>query len=346
MDDAARTEAQEYSANLDYTLRELQKKVGEHERELQRVRSALFLAPDFATLTALQLRSQQPAFRASPQGQVQIVKTALKDATNADPFLPFPGSVLPALLALRRTHKTIVESREYLASREAAGVEGREKRRLETDQANLRDQTLLTDALTDRIKELRRELASAEDLEPEDGVQRRLEEIQEKKGGYDSGSKDLFRSLRSFIDDRLAAMLAAEELGGPVVGGIVDIDGEALAAGFNAQGKLKKPQDSTKDKDDGKRQRRLDEIWGNAVDEGRGEQPVDEVTAAGNEMKQLLQALIQRLEEAKGDNSRSYVDLPRESAAARFLVRSKVAQFDPRDASRLRLIDFGRELDA
>jgi hypothetical protein len=137
-------------------------------------------------------------------------------------------------------------------------------------------------------------------------------------------------------------MLAAEELGGPVVGGMVDIETDALATGFNAQGKLKKPQDSTKDSD-GRRQRRLDEIWGNAV-EGDNEL-VDEVTAACNEMKQLLQALIQQLEEAKGDNSRSYVRLPRESAAARFLVRSKVAQFDTRDASRLRLIDFGRELD-
>jgi hypothetical protein len=40
-----------------------------------------------------------------------------------------------------------------------------------------------------------------------------------------------------------------------------------------------------------------------------------------------------------------YVDLQRDSAAARFLVRAKVAQFHPRDAGRIRLIDFGRQLD-
>lgn len=272
------------------------------------------------------------------------MKAALRDVTNSEPFLPFPGSVLPALLALRRTHKTIVESREYLASREAAGVSDRDKRRLETDQANLRDQTLLHDALSNRVEELRTELASAADLEPEDALQRRLDELQGKRKGYDSGSKELFKALRSFIDDRLAAMLAAEELGGPVVGGMVDVDTEALGAGFNAQGRLKKAPDSALDKNDGKRQQRLEEIWGQVV-EGHDERPVDEVKAAGNEMKQLLQALIQQLEEAKGENSRSYVSLPRESAAARFLVRSKVAQFDPRDASRLRLVDFGRELD-
>lgn len=38
MDDASRsTEPQAYSANLDYTLKELQRKVQEHEEELRRV---------------------------------------------------------------------------------------------------------------------------------------------------------------------------------------------------------------------------------------------------------------------------------------------------------------------
>jgi hypothetical protein len=276
----------------------------------------------------------------TPAGQAQVVKAALEDVTNSEPFLPFPGSVLPALLALRRTHQTIKESKDYLASQEAKGVAEHERRRLEADQASLRDQTLLTEALKDRIKELREELASTADLQPEDGLQRRIEELQEKKRRYDVGSKELFKALRSFIDDRLAAMLAAEELGGPVVGGIMNIDSEDLAAGFNAQGKLKKAKTEV---NEDKRQRLLDEIWNISVG-GQGGQPVDEVTAAADEIKQLLQALIQQLEEAKGDNSGSYVLLPRESAAARFLVRSKVAQFHPKDAGRLRLVDFGREL--
>lgn len=287
------------------------------------------------------MRAQQSDIVPTHAGQAQVVKAALEDVTNSEPFLPFPGSVLPALLALRRTHQTIIESKNYLASQEAKGVAERERRRLEADQANLRDQALLTDALKGRIEELREELASTADLRPEDGLQRRIEELEEKKRRYDVGSKELFKALRSFIDDRLAAMLAAEELGGPVVGGIMNIDNEDLAAGFNAQGKLKKAKGEV---NEDKRQRRLDEIWGINADE-QGGQPVDEVTAAADETKQLLQALIQQLEEAKGDNSSSYVVLPRESAAARFLVRSKVAQFHPKDAGRLRLVDFGRELD-
>lgn len=62
-------------------------------------------------------------------------------------------------------------------------------------------------------------------------------------------------------------------------------------------------------------------------------------------MKDLTEALLNSLMESGGDSSAAYVELPKETAAARFLVRSKVAQFHPRDSTKLRLIDFGRELD-
>jgi hypothetical protein len=42
---------------------------------------------------------------------------------------------------------------------------------------------------------------------------------------------------------------------------------------------------------------------------------------------------------------KAYYDLEKESAASRFLVRAKIAQFHPKDAKKMRLIDFGRELD-
>lgn len=260
----------------------------------------------------------------------------MEDVTNSEPFLPFPGSVLPALLALRRIHQTIAESKTYLDSQ--TSVTEREKRQLEADEANLRDQNQLTEALNVRIQELREEVSSIADLDPEEGARQRRKELQVKKKSYITGKKELFEALEEFIDKHLAAMLAAEELGGPVVGDIMDIDSNDLASGFNAQGKAKKHKGNL---NEDKRQRRIDEIWGNPES-----QREDEVTAAGSEMKKLLQALVQQLEEAKGDNSASYVALSRESAAARFLVRSKVAQFHPKDATRLRLVDFGRELDS
>ncbi|CAH0028682.1 unnamed protein product [Clonostachys rhizophaga] len=317
------SEAQTYSSNLDYTLKELQKKVKDHELELAK------------------LKARHGGVISSPAVQVQVINNALETATNSEPFMPFPGSVLPALLALRKTHETINESRAYLASQSA--VADGEKRELESELTRLKDQSLLTEALDTRIKSLEQELTSTTETDPEDGLRERQEELQQKKKRYDVESKQLFKSLRQFIDEHLAPMLAAEDLGGPIVGDMMDIDQEDLESGFNAQGKPKRAKAG-----DGveKGQRRLDEIWGDGGEGRQDRDSEDKTAAAGSEMKQLLQALVQQLDEAKGDNSRSYVKLARESAAARFLVRSQVAQFHPKDASRLRLVDFGRELDA
>lgn len=276
-----------------------------------------------------------------PEGQASVIKSALEDVTNSEPFLPFPGSVLPALVALRKTHQTIVESNAYLASQ--GSEDERAKRQLEVDRANLKDQQLLTDALSARIQSLREELHSQAELRPEDGAKKRVEELKAKKKNYDKETSKLMKSLLAFIDNHLAPMLAAEELGGPVVGDAMDLDPEDLAAGFNAQGKLKKAKGGA---NADKQQRRIDDIWGTGGERAGQGEAGDEAAAAGREMRQLTEELLNTLVEAKGDNSASYVTLARESAAARFLVRSKVAQFHPKDATRLRLVDFGRELES
>ncbi|KAI5466436.1 hypothetical protein BGZ63DRAFT_420920 [Mariannaea sp. PMI_226] len=326
-----RAETQLYTANLDRTLKELQKKVREHETELRN------------------LRSKQDELPKTLAGQAQVIKAALDEVTDSEPFLPFPGSLLPALLTLRQTHKTILESNAYLASQRVS--HDQVARQLEADQARLKDQLQLKDALGKRIESLRTELETSVEVSPEDGARERLEELKEKGKGYNRETSRLMKVLLGFINNTLAPMLAAEELGGPVVGDLMDLDGDDLAAGFNSQGKLKKAQDGPDQ--DGKRQQRIDEIWGQAGDGdegggggsagGAGHQ--DEVTAAAAEMRQLTEELLNTHSSAKGDTVASYVQLPRESAVARFLVRSKVAQFHPKDATKLRLIDFGRELE-
>ncbi|KAH7171152.1 hypothetical protein EDB81DRAFT_192401 [Dactylonectria macrodidyma] len=318
-------EAHLYTANLDHTLKELQKKVREHENELQKLRSSSVELPQ------------------SPAGQAQVIKAALDEVTASEPFLPFPGSLLPALLALRKTHQTIQESNAYLESQRASHEQV--ARQLEADQAGLKGQNLLKEALEARIQSLRNDLDASADMTPEAGARERLQELKEKKKGYDQGTSNLMKVLLGFINDKLAPMLVAEELGGPVVGGLMDIERDDLAAGFNAQGKLKKAPDGG---NNDKRQRRIDEIWGQATD---GEQsgaagPQDEVVAASAEMKRLTEELLNALSSAKGNTEASYVQLPRESASARFLVRSKVALFHHNDATKIRLVDFGRELEA
>lgn len=333
MDDRSRdSEAQGYAASLEHTLKELQHKVGEHEAQLAKIRSTHGDPPP------------------SPRAQAAVLRSALERETDAEPFLPVAGSALPALVALRKTHRTVVESRAHLAAQRPEAE--RLRRQLDADRARLRDQRLLSDALDARVGALRLELgaqSAAGARQPgNDGARRRIAELEAKRDAYDAETSRLMRALLGFIGNHLAAMLAAEELGGPVVGDAMDIDPDDLAAGFNAHGKpRKKPKDGGVSMQE-KRQRRIDDIWG-AGDEqqvDQGARTDDEAAAAGREMRELTEELLNTLVEARGDNSASYVKLARESAAARFLVRSKVAQFHPKDATRLRLIDFGRELES
>lgn len=269
-----------------------------------------------------------------------VIREALEEVTNSEPFLPIPESVLPALLALRNTHKTIVESRAFLAQREPE-LE-KERRQLLAAKHELKEQHLISDRLAMRIESLEADLASQVAISPDEAVKARLAELESKKEKYGSDTTQLMKSANRFIGGTLATMLAVEELGGPVVGDALDMTPEDLAAGFTAQGKVKRSIGGEVNADKG--QRRIDEIWGRAASNGEGHSQ-DEPLAAGSEMKQLLEDLLNALSESKGDNTASYVGLTRESASARFLVRSQIAQFHPKDASRLKLIDFGREID-
>ena len=259
------------------------------------------------------------------------------------PFLPSHGSVLPALLALRKIHTTTVETKEY-ATTQAAALD-KLKRQLEQERADLEDQKALEAALERRIEALRHHQESTTSKTPKQIAQERLDELRQQKKAYDKETSKLLKSFNKFINEHLGTMLAAEELGGPVVGDLMEIDTDELEAGFNAQGKPKKAKAAL---DGDVRQRRIDDIWG-AADGQQGRQGKkrerDESDAAGAELKELTEQLLNSLMESGGDNSASYVRIPRETAASRFLVRSKVAQFHPKDATRLRLVDFGREID-
>ncbi|KAI0842829.1 hypothetical protein F5Y06DRAFT_74558 [Hypoxylon sp. FL0890] len=319
-----------HASHLEETLQELQDKVREHEAALNRLR---------ATPSTHRVGEIHP-----PTAPYEIMKTAYDELASQTPFLPFSESVLPALLALRKTHQTVEETKAYLASHKDS-VE-KAKRRLEVEKSNLEDQKALSQSLRNRIQSLQDGLESRMEMGPEDIAAEQINALKQRKRHYDKETSALLKALRKFIDEHLAGMLAAEELGGPVVGDIMDIDGHDLAAGFSAQGKLKKAKENP---DQDKRQRRIDEIWGAREEDqpaGRANKGSwDETAAAGAEMRNLTEELLNSLAQSDGDSSAAYVQLPRESAAARFLVRSRVAQFHPRDSTKLRLIDFGKDLD-
>ncbi|EAQ92684.1 hypothetical protein CHGG_00919 [Chaetomium globosum CBS 148.51] len=315
-----------YEAQLERTIQELNRRKGELEDALQQLRAS----------------AASPGAAFSAEDSLDIMTKAYQDVTEAEPILPPLGSPLPALLAMRRAHQTIAETNEY-ADSQAASLE-QLKRRIEAEQTSLREQQALQTALEGRIESLRQGLENREEKTEEQIAKERIAELKKQKDLWDKQTSSLMKQLDWFIDEHLGPMLAAEELGGPVVGGLMDIDPDDLSAGFSAHGKLKKGKDQP---DQDKRQRRIDDIWGPQDEQGqaRRKQKGNEAAAASAEMRDLTEQLMNRLMEADGDTSAAYVEIARESAAARFLVRSKVAMFHPRDARKLRLVDFGKDLE-
>jgi hypothetical protein len=204
----------------------------------------------------------------------------------------------------------------------------------------LSDASLLAAALRARISRLEEAKARQSRLGAAQRAQRAARAKRERAAGLEREAARLREALDGFVGGRVGAMLAAEELGGPVVGTAAGVDGDAPpAAGVSAQGRPSgRPVDGA-----GRRQARIDEIWGDGGGSAAGA-PSSELRAACDEVSGLVDELLRAL--AGESNSGVYVDLRRDSAAARFLVRAKVAQYHPKDARKLRLIDFGRELDA
>jgi hypothetical protein len=270
--------------------------------------------------------------------QILAVKEAYARLTTTTPYLPSNGSVLPSLLAARTLQQNIAGSKDAIASTQAEIA--KQEAALRREEASLHDAKLITDAMQGRIARLR---AQHEDRSQKTPVQVAEELVAAKldqKEGYDSNMELLSQDMNDFINDYLSAMLAAEELGGPVVGDMLDVGNDTLAAGFTKKGKAKSAKKPVSDKT---RQRRIDQIWGSkAAVEDEEEEPLQEAEAADAEMRRLIEKLFGTLMARGG---KEYLTLERDSAASRFLVRAKIAQFHPKDAKKLRLIDFGRELD-
>ncbi|KAK4128603.1 hypothetical protein N657DRAFT_652236 [Parathielavia appendiculata] len=316
-----------YEAELERTMQELKKRKKELEDAVHELRASAVAS----------------GAAPSPQDSLEIMTKAYLDMAEGEPLLPPRGSVLPALLAMRRAQQIIAETTEYTDS-QSASLE-QVKRRTEAEQVSLREQQALQAALRSRIRALREGLENREEKTGEQFAKERMAELRHQKDHWDKQTSSLMKDLDWFIGEHLGPMLAAEELGGPVVGELMEIDPDDLSAGFTAQGKLKKTRDQP---DQDGRQRRIDDIWGPQDQQGqtnKRRREGDEAAAASAEMRDLMEQLMNKLMEAGGETSGSYVEIPRESAAARFLVRSKVAVFHPKNARRLRLVDFARDLE-
>ena len=259
--------------------------------------------------------------------------------TDAQPNLPHPESPLPALLVTRSTQRLITEIEESIRATHTTILGSRT--RLAEEHAELRDARVLTETLTNRIVRLQVAVQEKSQETPEEAAHRTIAHEENRKRSYEKETKKLVKALVQFIHDHLAAMLAAEERGGPIVGDLLDVSDDMLAAGFSRLGKAKKgPSEACSD-----RRTRHPPHNPRRGDPGDAEGAVEARTdrqAAAAEMIALAEDL---LNVAAEDGPGAYATLDRDSAASRFLVRAKAAQFHPNDARKLRLIDFGRTLD-
>lgn len=318
-----------HTAYLDRSRKELQRKVDQLKHALTQENEKL---ADFA-----KGEHAQTAVVGTKQ-QLDAVSEAYREVATSAPLLPFPDSVVPALIALRTTNTTINESRKFLASQKISLQDAQD--RLNAEKASLADQKALTKALENRIQSLRSGIETRTAMSPGQVARERISELRQQIKETDKDTSSLQITLKRFIEETLSAMLAAEQIGGPVAGEMMDVDSDTLEAGFSATGKRKK---SKADASPDKRQRRIDDMFSGGRDQS---EPAgsDKQSAARDEMQELVAELAHKLMAAGGSSTDAYINIPEESASVRFLTRVKVAEFHPRDSRRLRLVDFGREI--
>jgi hypothetical protein len=219
------------------------------------------------------------------------------------------------LLAVRTLQQNVLGTKEAITSTEAQLTA--KEATLRREEANLHDANLLTQTMEARIERLHAQHEDRSHKTPAQLARELIAAKRAQKQNYDTEMQRLGDAMNDFINDYLSSMIAAEELGGPVVGDILDIEDDTLAAGFTKKGRAKSSKKPVSDKT---RQRRIDQIWGKkaAAVEDEEDEPPTEAEAADAEMRQLIENLFATLVGPGSGNA--YFQLERDSAASRFLV--------------------------
>ena len=225
------------------------------------------------------------------------------------------------------------------------------KSKICSEEAEIKTTGLLASALRSRVEVLERGVRDRKNSGDEGGeendeveaAEKIIQELERRYTIYRKAQRKFLRELSKFVNTYLAKLLAAEKMGGPVVGDDLDID---VSSGviFDKSGKVRREKGQRTIHDmlpSHKGKKRGHEDNGDDGGEEEREEVVEPNVQVAKEFKGLLEELMNKALEAEG-----YVVLEGgDSAAARFLVRSGVAVFHPRDARRMRLVEFGRSVE-
>lgn len=179
--------------------------------------------------------------------KLKILKTAHDQSFHTIDYVPSAESPLNTLLAFRSVETVIAQTNTSIQD-----VEERIKSAqtfLKAQEAAATEQDRLMEALQARLDVLEEEelrIDVGADIVGQGDLVRKLAK---KKKEVAKRTLGLLREFLYFLDNGLARMVAAEEMGGPVVGDDPEV---TLETGFNKQGNVKKGD------------RRIDEMWGQA----------------------------------------------------------------------------------
>ncbi|KAI5797863.1 hypothetical protein DFH27DRAFT_653645 [Peziza echinospora] len=302
------------------------------------------------------------------------------------PHLPPPPSPLPTLLLHNHllTALTTLQTHTLPTLRHTLTLL---THKLTTQHTHLTSSHALTTTLRNRIEDLTNQLhlrglssaSTTSQLPDEANVAKHiLATTTALVTRYSKAQRYLLRGMARFIDSQhVGKMVAAEAGGGAVVGEDLDptLSLSRRAGREKGQRDIKEmltshSEEKSKPSSSGKRRKRdNDEDGGNSdADEEEQEPDLTPTTAATNELKSLIEALMNAAvsvsSSAGGSSIDAYIPVdagtststststpqqrrrgPADSAAARFLVRAGVAQFHPRDARRIKLVNFGRAVE-
>ena len=266
--------------------------------------------------------------------QLRVITAAYKVLTPAEPLLPSRDSPLPALLALRSTMNLVDQIKLSVTQTE---------KRIAEAQAKLRQEEINVEAARSIVDALGRKIDSLQVIETQNSLKADkekaeafLQEQKQRKLHHVKALRKLVRALNQFVDEHLAVMLAAEDLSEPVAGHSVGATEEKLKEGLDRNGKAK-IHNAGSITDDIMRKRRNSQMSGSEIEQYVTTRSKKEATVL--EFRSLMEDLLNAT--AIDENSDPYIEIPKESTGVEFLVRAKVAQFHPNDATKLRLTSFG-----
>lgn len=121
---------------------------------------------------------------------------------------------------------------------------------IKEEEAGLEEQTDLAKALRKRLED---HLSAGQEPDTASLQDNAIKDMHKRRNEFKKKSSRLLKELLAFLKDGgLARMIAAEDMGGPVVGEDLEV---TLATGFDKRGRAKKGE------------RKIDEMWGQGPEE-------------------------------------------------------------------------------